>query len=203
LQQREYEISTGMHQGPQVDRTKFEDLVEGVRVDYVMNKRKSSRRLNDFITLSASFGHMRAAQINTDKIKAYITKRQVAGAANGTINRELGCLKRMFRLAHQQTPPKVARVPYVPLVEEHTIRSGFFEHEDFLALRGALPDYCQVAITLAYFSGMRMGEVYSLEWKQVNWTEGKLCLRSQDTKTKTPRVLYLVYMPLDLSPRRN
>jgi len=104
LQQREYEISTGMHQGPQVDRSKFEDLVEGVRVDYVMNKRKSSRRLNDFIThLSASFSHMRAAHISTDKIKGYIAKRQ-SEAANGTINRELGCLKRMFRLAHQQTP---------------------------------------------------------------------------------------------------
>ena len=60
---------------------------------------------------------------------------------------------------------------------------------DFLALRGALPDYAQVPATLAYYSGMRMGEVYSLQWKQINWTEGKLFLKAQDTKTKTPRVL--------------
>jgi integrase len=112
-------------------------------------------------------------------------------AANGTINRELGCLKRMFRLALQHTPPKVARIPHVPMLEERNIRSGFFEHEDFLALRGALPDYAQVAVTLAYYSGMRMGEVYSLNWNQVNWTEGKLYLKAQDTKTDTPRVLYL------------
>ena len=38
---------------------------------------------------------------------------------------------------------------------------------------------------------MRMGEVYSLQWKQINWTEGKLFLKAQDTKTNTPRVLYL------------
>jgi hypothetical protein len=62
---------------------------------------------------------MRASAITTDRIKAYITKRRDAGAANGTINRELGTLKRMFRLAHQHTPPKVARIPY--MLEEHNI----------------------------------------------------------------------------------
>src|SRR5687767_12651181 len=129
--------------------------------------------------------------ITTDRIKAYITKRQNEGIANGTINRELGCLKRMFHLAHQQTPAKVSRVPHIPMLEEHNIRSGFFEHEDFLALRGVFPDYCQVSVTLAYYSGMRMGEVFSLVWTQVNWSEGKLYLRSQETKTDMPRVLFL------------
>ncbi len=36
-----------------------------------------------------------------------------------------------------------------------------------------------------------MGEVFSLKWSQMNFTEGKLFLRAQDTKTDTPRVLYL------------
>jgi integrase len=38
---------------------------------------------------------------------------------------------------------------------------------------------------------MRMGEVCSLEWKQINWTEAKLSLLAPDTKTNTPRILYL------------
>lgn len=77
-----------------------------------MNERKSSRRLNDYLVhLTASFSHMRASGITTDKVKAYITNRQKAGAANGTINRELGALKLMFRLALQHTPPKVVRAP--------------------------------------------------------------------------------------------
>lgn len=157
-----------------------------------MNDRKSTRRLNDYIVhLTVSFGKMRASAITTDKIKAYITKRREAGAANGTINRELGALKRMFRLALQHTPPKVARAPHFPMLEERNIRSGFFEHEDFLALRGGLPDYAQVAVTIAYYSGMRMGEVFSLTWDQVNWKAGKLYLRAQHTKTESPRVLYL------------
>ncbi len=96
----------------------------------------------------------------------------------------------MFSLASKQTPPKVSQAPDIPQLKESNIRSGFFEHNDFLALRGALPDYAQVAVTLAYYSGMRMGEVCSLTWDKVNLTEGKLYLKAQDTKADTPRVLY-------------
>lgn len=141
--------------------------------------------------LKPFFRQMRAARITTERIRAYIVKRQNYGAANATINRELGCLKRMFRLGFEQTPQIVARVPHIPQLKEHNIRSGFFEHEDFLALRGALPAYAQVAVTLAYYSGMRMGEICLLQWRQISWTEGKLYLQAQDTKTSTPRVLYL------------
>jgi len=201
LKEREGQVATGQHHGPQVERTRFDDLVALIQQDYTLNERRSRRRLNDLLThLAPSFRLLRASAITTDKITAYIAKRRDEGAANATINRELGCLKRMFRLGLQQTPPLVARIPHIRMLEERNVRSGFFEHEDFLALRGALPDYAKVPVTLAYYSGMRMGEVFSLQWKQIHWTEGKLYLRSQDTKTDTPRVLYLtgdLYKVLD------
>jgi hypothetical protein len=60
----------------------------------------------------------------------------------------------MFLLGFQQTPHLVVRVPHIPQLKEHNIRPGFFEHEDFLALRVALPDYGQVAASLAYYSDL-------------------------------------------------
>ena len=192
LRKAEGKVAEGQREGPLVKRTRFEDLVELIRQDYAVNDRKTARRLNEYVAhLLGSFRHMRASAITTDKILAFVSKRREAGASNGTVNRELGILKRMFRLAYQQTPPKVSRIPHIPMLEERNIRSGFFEHEDFLALRGALPDYAKVPATLAYYSGMRMGEVFSLTWDQVNLMEGKLFLKAQDTKTDTPRVLYL------------
>ena len=192
LKEKEGEVATGLYRGPKIERIRFEDLAALVKQDYQINKRKTARRVDEYMNhLNTFFRKMRATSITTERIKAYIVKRQQQEAANGTINRELACLKRMFRLGFQQTPQMVARVPHIPQLKEHNIRSGFFEHEDFLALRGALPDYAQVAASLAYYSGMRMGEVCSLQWRQVNWTEGKLYLRAQDTKTNTPRVLYL------------
>lgn len=192
LKRREGEVADGRFRGIRVERTKFEELAEDLRADYVINKKKTLRRVNELVAhLEIAFRGCRAVEITSDRIQAYIAQRQAEGAANGTINRELGALKRMFSLARKQTPPKIAQAPYIPQLKESNIRSGFFEHEDFLALRGALPDYAQVAVTLAYYSGMRMGEVCSLTWDKVNLTEGKLYLKAQDTKTDTPRVLYL------------
>jgi len=192
LKEREGQIASGVYFGPQIQRTRFGDLEALVQQDYRLNERKTKPRLMQYIThLEPYFRGFRASEITTFHIKDYVTKRQDAGAANGTINRELASLKRMFKLAFQHTPPLVLRIPHIPMLKETNIRSGFFEHEDFLALRGALPDYAKVAVTLAYYSGMRMGEVCSLQWKQVNWTDGKLYLNARDTKTNTPRVLYL------------
>lgn len=91
----------------------------------MMNECKTVRRLHEYLAhLFGFFRQMRASAITTEKIRAYIAQRQEAGAANGTVNRELGILRRMFRLAHQQTPPKVARIRYIPMLEERNIRWG-------------------------------------------------------------------------------
>lgn len=49
--------------------------------------------------------------------------------------------------------------PPIPQLKAQNIRSGFFEHENFLALLGVLPDYGHVAASLAYDSVMRMGKI--------------------------------------------
>lgn len=137
-----------------------------------MKERKSVRRLNDFIThLSTHFKQLRASAITTDHAKKYVASRREDGAANGTINRELACLKRMFNLAHQSTPPKVARVLHIPMLEEHNVRSGFFSHQEYLAVRSVLPDYAQVAVSIAYYTGLRIGEVLGLTWSLVDLGE--------------------------------
>ena len=196
LKGREGQVANGLHHGPQTERTRFEDLVAGIRQDYALNERKSVRRLNDFIThLSVHFKQLRASAITTDRVKEYVATRREEDAANGTINRELACLKRMFKLAFQSTPPKVARIPHIPMLEEHNVRSGFFSHEEYLAVRGVLPDYAQVAVSITYYTGLRIGEVLGLRWSQVDLGEGKLSLTPLQTKTETSRV---VYLPPDL-----
>lgn len=68
-----------------------------MKQDYQINKRKTARRINEYMNhLKTFFRKMRAASITTERIKAYIVKRQHHGAANGTINQELACIKRMF-----------------------------------------------------------------------------------------------------------
>ena len=76
------------------------------------------------------------------------------------------------------------------------MREGFLEHDEFLSVRGAAPDYLKVPMTIAYYTGMRMREIISskgLRWDQVTFAEDSGCIRlaAVQTKTKRPRVIYL------------
>ncbi len=51
--------------------------------------------------LKTHFAGWKAVNISTPQIRTYIDRRQKEGAENGTINRELAALKRMFFLALQ------------------------------------------------------------------------------------------------------
>jgi len=86
-------------------------------------------------------------------------------------------------------------VPHFSKLREDNVREGFFEHDEFLALRGgAAVDHLKLAMTIAYYTGMRQGEIIGpngLKWEQVNLEEGTIRLAIKDTKTKTARVIYM------------
>jgi len=86
-------------------------------------------------------------------ISNYIQKRLDTGMTNSTMNRGLAALKRILNLGARQSPPQVDRVPFIPMLKENNTRRGFFEHGDFLALRGALPDFLRGFVTFAYKTG--------------------------------------------------
>ena len=130
-------------------------------------------------------------QINTPRIKAYIEDRINEDAANATVNRELAALKRILNIAARQTPPKVDRVPFIPMLKESNVRQGFFEHGEFLALRESLPDYLKGLVTFAYKTGWCVSEITSLTWSQVDIDNGIVRLESGMTKNNEGRTVYL------------
>jgi len=139
LKRREGDVSKSRTPGIQFDRIRFDEIADDFITDYRLNQRKSLVRAERSIGhLKRSFEGLRVPDIASPKIAAYIEKRIEEGAANATINRELSALKRALNIGAKQTPPKVDRVPYIPMLKEDNIRDGFFEHSEFIALREAL-----------------------------------------------------------------
>jgi integrase len=217
LKKREGEISQGKLPGIYFDRVKFDELAEDFLRDYRINQRKSLERAEiSTVHLKQYFEGYRVPEITSPKIEAYIEKRMgwscnecrkkfdaqdecpfcgsddlKQGAANATINRELSALKRMLNIGARQTPPKVDRVPYIPMLKENNIRKGFFEHAEFVALRDAIPEYLKGFVTFAYKTGWRVSEISGLTWNQVDCDNGIVRLEVGETKNDDARTVYL------------
>ncbi|MCD6487384.1 MAG: tyrosine-type recombinase/integrase [Syntrophobacterales bacterium] len=167
--------------------------------DYRINGKKSLARAERSVRhLEETFEGVRVVSITTPQINKYIEKRQSEEAANASINRELSALKRMLNLGARQTPPKVDKVPYIPMLKENNIRTGFFEHEDFVTVRDALPEYLKSVITFAYNTAWRRSEILNLTWRNVDLKEGIVRLDPGETKNDEGRVVYLDAELLDM-----
>ncbi len=192
LKKREGEIAGGKFPGIYFDRVTFDELKEDFLRDYRINQKKSLRRAERSAkTLEGFFSNMRVPDITTTKIDEYTDQRLEEGAANATINRELAALKRMFNLGVQQTPPKVAMVPYIRMLSENNVRKGFFEHGEFLAVKEALPEYLKTIVTFGYRFGWRVNEILSLTWDRVDLKNGIVRKETGETKNNEARTVYL------------
>jgi len=219
LKKREGEISNGKIPGIYFDRIKFDELAEEFLADYRINQKKSLRRAKLSVShLFDVFEGMRVTDITTPMIQRYIQNRldceceacktrfviqedpvcpkcgredYKPGATNATINRELAALKRALNLGARQTPPKVDRVPYIPMLKESNTRKGFFEHGDFIKLRDVMPDHLKGLITFAYKTGWRLTEVTTLKWSQVDLHNRTVRLEPGDPKNEEARTVFL------------
>lgn len=190
LKKREEEIAKGELPGIYYDKVRFNDLTESLLRDYRINGKKNVGKVETYVkTLTGFFGEIRVPEITTDRIEHYIEKRKGEGLQNSSINRELSALKRMFTLGTRAR--KVGQIPYVPMLKESNIRKGFFEHNEFLALRNALPLYLKSPVIFAYHSGWRESEIFGLKWNQIDLNERIVRLDPGETKNEEGRTLFL------------
>ena len=190
LKTRLSEINQGTFMGPQLERTKVDELAVMFVRDYRINSRKS---LEDAETrwnrhLRPFFGGMRAIDVTSEQLARYVDNRQQEEAANATINRELAALKRMFRLGQQSTPPKVIRSPKFPKLAENNIRKGFLEDGQYRKLIDYCPElWFRSLVECGRTYGWRVSELLSMRVNQLDVAQRVIRLEPGTTKNRDGR----------------
>lgn len=181
LKLKEGDAVRGLPVIPKVNRKTVADLLDDVVNDYKANEQRSldaaARRIAKH--LKPYFGTWNAASVTDDQVRQYITERREAGAANGTVNRELSLLGRGYTLNKRTVTVR----PEIPHLKESNARTGFFERAEFEAVRAALPDSLRPLLTVAFITGWRIkSELLPMEWRQVDFKARTLRLEPGTTK---------------------
>jgi hypothetical protein len=74
-----------------------------------------------------------------------------AGRAAATIDVDLGTLRKALRLAQEYGKP--ATVPKIKMRRPDALRQGFFECDQFEAVKAALPEDLALVMTIAFLYG--------------------------------------------------
>jgi integrase len=138
--------------------------------------------------LKKTFEHVPAHALSTSLMRTYRAARIKAGAAQATINRELQCLRKAYRLAAESEPPKVSRVPKFLILREDNARQRSFTAEELERLLKAASReglWARVLLELAYILGWRRGELLKLRVRDVNIAEQSV--KIETSKNGDPR----------------
>jgi integrase len=97
----------------------------------------------------------------------------------------------MFSLAVKSE--RLQRMPHIEMLREADPRRGFFERDEFEAVRAHLPAYARPAASFSYLTGWRLrSEILPLTWRQVDFRAGVVTLDPGTTKNREGRTFPLI-----------
>ena len=123
--------------------------------------------------LDRSFGKKLIAEITRRDVERYVADRKAEGSNPATVNRELCCLKNTLRKAvdwgYLETNPAWG----VKQERESPPEYGFLTEGETDALLATCEGQLRAIVTLAVYTGMRRGEIFKLEWRDVAFDQGE------------------------------
>lgn len=150
----------------------------------VKNSPNRPRMKQCFVNLAEKLGkETPLSKIRIPQIKQYRIDRLNEKAAPATVNKEKSFLSRMFQVLIEMemidnNPCRMIR----NLSEKSGERQVYVSLKDFSTIASKLPEPHRSIATVAYYTGMRRGEITGLTRKQVNLQKRLICLGIQDTK---------------------
>jgi integrase len=197
LRQWQGRASLGMHE-PNTS-LRYEDIRDGLIAKYRIGKQNGhslvtradgTETIWGLDHLNSFFEGRKVTNITPTLLKRFIKQQLDAQFSPGTVNRQLGLLRRMFYQARKED--QSVSIPHFDFLAEAEPRQGFVEAEDFAKLFAALPERLRTFVLLLYTTGVRTGEAKQIQWEHVDLDAHEIRLPGSVTKNGKPRTLPLV-----------
>jgi integrase len=206
------ELDTGTHRPPAKKQWNafVEEYDEQILANLAVRSRIESKQSLEIFKEIAKPGYVEGIQVQT--IDRFVAKRRLnkgkkanSTVSVATINKDLRHLKAALRIANEWGYLK--EVPRIRLLREPTRISHFVTPEHFGAIyskaaeMAKLPssrsqqfsaaEWWKALLVIAYMTGLRINEILSLKWNDVNLAGNSAVTRADDNKGKRDERLAL------------
>jgi integrase len=177
-------------------KTRFQDLAQWyIKLPEVEAKRSYDRDKFSLKILLPFFGERLLKDITPGIVEAYRQKRLASPSGRSpknltkpaTVNREIACLKTIFNKAVKDDKAEKNPCQGVKMLRENNERDRVLSSDEYARLLAHCPAHLRPIVKLAYYTGMRQGEILNLAWGHVDLKEGFIKLLPEDTKTNEGR----------------
>ena len=131
------------------------------------------------------FGDRPLRSITRKDIEVFLAKRRDQGASPATTNRDLCRMKNMLRKAEDWGVIASNPAAGIRQAREQIVAQDYLSVDEVANLIEASDDRIRPLIVTAVYTGMRWGELMSLEWRDVNFANGTIHIR--DPKNREDR----------------
>jgi integrase len=176
------EVERGTYAPPEarvkVTVIRITDLWTAYLADCTNREKRVDRLKTAWTHLQPVFGEKSSAEVRTQDMVTYTTARRAAGISNGTVNRELACLKAAMR--HGARSGVIERVPMFPKrLKESKPRQGFIGDPEYALLQTNARDlWLRTFVALGYYYGFRKSEMLGLKVRNVDLLDGWLVIET-------------------------
>ena len=189
LENRERQVKLGREGLSESDIPTLEDFAE-VYLSYVRDTVKKRSWDRDELALKHLKDFFKArmlSDISPSDIDNYKTSR-LGNVAPATVNRELQVLRHLFNLANRwnkffgKNPVSVSGL--IPVNNQKERILALDEEKRLIA---ACDPYLRNIVVMALYTGMRKGEVITLQWENVDLESGLITIDQTNSKSKKMR----------------
>ncbi|MED7788382.1 site-specific integrase [Francisella sp. 19X1-34] len=172
----------------------FKEYLDTFYIDWYSRNRKCLRSLMENINSSLTFFfNYRLEEIDTTLVNKYIKEyKYKKNCSNARINRIISTLKGAISRAAEYNYIRSNKLINFKSLGVTRNKIRYLNDEEnfrFFKTLNKQTEMFKNIVTIAYYSGMRRGEILSLKWEDIDLTTNQIVLEATNTKSNKSRLI--------------